>query len=165
MEKLILSASQTQQKIERIAYEIYERNFLENTLILAGISGEGYMMAEQLTSILKRICSIDIRLVKIDIDKIIPYSHTATFDIDKSVLSGKVIVVVDDVLHTGRTLAYSLAPLLGVQVKKVQVAVMINRNHHLYPIAADYEGYALSTTLNEHIRVNLTGEQAGVYLS
>ena len=162
MNQLILSVAQAQQKIERIAFEIYERNFEEPTLVLAGIAGEGYAIAVQLSVILKRICPLEIQLTKIEIDKTAPYSQPVKFDIENAQLAGKVVIVVDDVLYTGRTLAYSLSPLLGVAVKKVQVAVMINRNHHLFPIAADYEGYALSTTLNEHISVNL---KEGIYLS
>ncbi len=162
MAQLILSHAETQQKIERIAFEIYERNFSESSIVLAGIEGEGYSMAEQLATILKRICALEILLTKIDMNKVAPHTRPVKFDIENAQLAGKVVIVIDDVLYTGRTLAYSLSPLLGVAVKKVQVAVMVNRNHNLFPIAADYEGYSLSTTLNEHIYVNLS---EGIYLS
>jgi len=103
--------------------------------------------------------------MRIDLNKQHPHLSPVKFDIEKELLSGKVIIVIDDVLNTGRTLAYSLSPFLEVSVKRVQVAVMVNRAHHSFPISADYVGYALSTTLNEHIRVKLTGDEAGVYLS
>ena len=77
----------------------------------------------------------------------------------------KVVIVVDDVLYTGRTLAFSLQPFLQVPVRKLQVAVLIDRNHPRYPVAADYKGYELSTTLTEHVDVILSDAQKiGVYL-
>ncbi len=161
----ILSLDQTHQKIKRIAFEIYERNLEETNIVLAGIVGEGYTMAGLLTNYLREISPLNITLMKIDLNKEQPHTSPVHFDIDKEALNGKVIIVVDDVLNTGRTLAYSLSPFLGVSVKRVQVAVMVNRAHHSFPISADYVGYALSTTLNEHIRVKLSEPEAGVYLS
>ena len=163
--KAILSVAQTSQKIRRIAFEMYERNFSENEIMLAGIAGEGYEMARQLATELRAISPFTVTLVKIDIDKLQPHAHLVRFDIEKTELAGKVVIVIDDVLNTGRTLAYSLSPLLGIKVKKVQVAVMINRAHHTFPIFADYVGYSISTTLNEHVEVVLTGQDAGVYLN
>jgi pyrimidine operon attenuation protein/uracil phosphoribosyltransferase len=74
--------------------------------------------------------------------------------------------VVDDVLNTGRTLMHSLKPLLAIEVKKIQIAVMVDRSHRAFPVAAGYVGYSLSTTIQEHIEVVLEeGERFGVYLS
>ena len=165
MQKSILSTEQTYQKIKRIAFEIYEQNFEEKALVLAGITGEGYEMARLLKKNLEEISQLQVQLMRIDLNKQHPHLSPVRFDIEKELLSGKVIIVIDDVLNTGRTLAYSLSPFLEVSVKRVQVAVMVNRAHHSFPISADYVGYALSTTLNEHIRVKLTGDEAGVYLS
>ncbi|MEZ4905240.1 MAG: phosphoribosyltransferase family protein [Spirosomataceae bacterium] len=165
MQKPILSICQTYQKIKRIAFEIYEQNFEESTLVLAGITGEGYEMARLLKSSLEEISQLQVELMHINLNKEFPHLGPVEFDIKKELLNGKVIIVIDDVLNTGRTLAYSLSPFLGVSVKRVQVAVMVNRAHHSYPISADYVGYSLSTTLNEHIRVQLTGENVGVYLN
>lgn len=76
------------------------------------------------------------------------------------------MIIVDDVLHTGRTLAFSLQPFLNVSVRKVQVAVLVDRNHPRYPVAPDYKGYELSTTLTEHVEVVLSDEGLmGVYLT
>ncbi|TAG18588.1 MAG: phosphoribosyltransferase [Cytophagia bacterium] len=161
----VLNAEQTSQRIKRIAFEIYERNFTESEIILAGIVGEGYQLAIFLAAELAQIASFEVVLLQIQLDKHQPYAHPIDFGTDKEQMAGKVVIVIDDVLNTGRTLAYSLAPLLGVRIKKVQVAVMINRAHHSFPIAADYVGYNVSTTLNEHIQVLLTGPQLGVYLS
>lgn len=165
MHKTILSSDQTLQKIKRIAFEIYEKNFEEESVVLAGIKGEGYEMARLLEVFLKEISQLKVHLMQIDLNKDHPHTSPVQFDLDKQLLSRKVIIVVDDVLNTGRTLAYSLSPFLGISLKRLQVAVMVNRAHHSFPIFADYVGYALSTTLNEHIQVKLTGDEIGVYLS
>ena len=163
-QKQILTSEQANQKIKRVAFEIYERNFEENEIILAGIVGQGYEMAQQLSQVLGSISAIKIVLKQIEIDKTNPH-QSAVFDMTRKDMSGRVIIVVDDVLHTGRTLAYSLSPFVGVPLKKLQVAVMVNRGHRSFPISADYVGYALSTTLEEHIKVILSGDDSGVYLS
>jgi pyrimidine operon attenuation protein/uracil phosphoribosyltransferase len=164
LQKKILTPEQTHQKIKRVAFEIYERNFEETEIILAGIVGQGYELARQLGQIVSEISPIQIVLTQIGIDKAAPH-QSAVFDMSRSEMSGKVIIVVDDVLHTGRTLAYSLSPFVGVPLKKLQVAVMVNRGHRSFPISADYVGYSLSTTLEEHIEVLLVGDNVGVYLS
>jgi len=163
--KPVLNAQQTNQRIKRIAFEMYERNFTESEIVLAGIVGEGYQLAILLRAELEQISPLKVLLLQVQLNKEEPHANPVDFGIEKMQMMGKVIVVVDDVLNTGRTLAYSLSPLLGVTLKKVQVAVMINRAHHSFPISADYVGYTVSTTLNEHVQVILTGSAAGVYLS
>lgn len=165
MSKRILTQTQVVQKIRRIAFEIYENNLSENQIVLAGIVGGGYALAQLLAEQLNQICSIEVQLMQIMLNKDQPHQQLASFNIEASELVGKVIVVVDDVLNTGRTLAYGLSPFLGVAIKKVQVAVMVNRGHRSFPISADYVGYALSTTLNNHIFVGLEADQIGVFLS
>lgn len=165
-ETLLLNTRQTLQKIKRIAYEIYEENFQEEELVLAGIYDRGYDFAMLLKDELENICPIKITLVKITLDKSAPLQSEIKMDQDTSVLLNKNIILTDDVLSTGRTFAYSLRPFLTCEIKKLQTAVIIERNHKNFPISADYVGYALSTTLQEHIRVELKDkENLGVYVS
>ena len=162
----ILDSQQTLQKIRRIAFEIYEQNFEETQIVLAGISGQGYVLAERLASALKSISAIEVILLKIDLDKTLPFRGQQVSNFDKTAYVNKAVVVVDDVLNTGRTMVFGLLPFVEVPVKRLQVAVMVNRGHHRYPVSADYIGYALSTTLNEHVTVVLSDEtNLGVYLS
>ncbi len=159
---LILTSEQIHQKIRRIAFQIYENNFDETALLIAGISGEGYRLAEALAHELQTIAPFAVHLIRLDVDKTQVAQPTVRATID---FTDKVIVVVDDVLHTGRTLAFSLQPFLQVPIRKLQVAVLIDRNHPRYPVAADYKGYELSTTISEHVEVILSDEQRkGVYL-
>jgi pyrimidine operon attenuation protein / uracil phosphoribosyltransferase len=160
----ILNSRQIGQKIRRIAYEIYENNFEETDLVLAGIKGQGYNMARMLCEIIEEISTINTHLVLINFDKNTPYDTTVEFDCDEQLFEAKTIIVVDDVLNTGRTLAYSLAPFVSIPVKRLQVAVMIDRDYRRFPIKADYVGYALATTIQNHVKVHLeeTGEMAAL---
>ncbi|CCH51539.1 phosphoribosyltransferase [Fibrisoma limi BUZ 3] len=162
---LILNAEQIQQKIRRIAFQIYENNFEEPAIILAGITGEGYALAESLAQELRQIAPFRLNLVRLTLDKSQAAQPSVQVDGADADFTDKVVIVVDDVLYTGRTLVFSLQPFLSVPVRKLQVAVLIDRNHPRYPVAADYKGYELSTTLTEHVDVMLSDPgRIGVYL-
>jgi pyrimidine operon attenuation protein / uracil phosphoribosyltransferase len=164
---LLLTATQTRQKVRRIAFQIYENNFEENEIIVAGINGEGYRLAEMLVNELIQISEQTITIAKVLFDKSAISQPDITIECEVDTFRHKAVVLVDDVLNTGKTLAFSLRPFLSISLKRLQVAVLVDRNHPQYPIAADYVGYSLSTTLNEHVRVVLSAEEEemGVYLS
>ncbi len=165
MSQQILTIEQTRQKIRRIAFEIYERNFEEEEIILAGISGQGFEFARLLATELRSISPLQTSLAEMMFDKEKPHKSEITFRDEFVLTDGKVVIMADDVLNTGRTLAFALQPFLQHRLKKLQVAVIIDRNHRLYPVSADYVGYALSTTFNEHVEVVLSREgEEGVYL-
>ncbi len=163
---LILDTKQVVQKIKRIAYEIYENNANETEVILAGIYDKGYRFAQLVKQQLQAISPLQVHLVRIDLEKFSPIQSDIHLDCESGFLENKSIILLDDVLNTGRTLAHSLKPFLQISVKKIRVAVIVNRSHTLFPISADYVGYALSTTIQEHIEVKLDNEnELGVYLS
>lgn len=163
---LILTQKQTLQKIKRIAYEVYENNFQEEEIILAGIYDKGYLFAKMLQQELDVISPLKSTLVKVSLDKLSPLQSDIHLDCDLNLLRNKVVILLDDVLNTGRTLVYSLKPFLNVEIKKIHTAVIVDRNHKQFPISATYVGYTLSTTIQEHIEVVLEDkERFGVYLS
>lgn len=163
--KLILTPTQVRQKIRRIAYEVYEQNVEETRLVLAGIDGQGYALATQLAEQIRDVSALEVLLVRISLDKAEPTRQPVTFDCPPAQLENRVLIVCDDVLNTARTLAYSLSPFFQIIPKKLQVAVLVDRGgHRRYPISADFVGYTLSTTLNEHVEVVLEGDDFGVYL-
>jgi pyrimidine operon attenuation protein / uracil phosphoribosyltransferase len=163
---LILDSKQVLQKIKRIAYEIYENNATEEEVVLAGIYDKGYRFAQLVQEQLMAISPLQVHLVRIDLAKFSATQSEIQLDCKLDFLANKSIILLDDVLNTGRTLAHSLKPLLQIPVKKIRVGVIVNRSHTLFPIAADYVGYALSTTIQEHIEVALEDKnQLGVYLS
>ncbi len=162
----LLNKAQTLQKIRRIAYEIYEQNFREEGVVFAGVFDKGYQFAKILMKEFGAISDIPCDLVKVSLDKSAPLQSEIELDKDVSILEGKIIILIDDVLNTGRTLAYSLKPFLNVEIKGLQTAVIVDRGHKSFPISADYVGYSLSTTLMEHIEVELKDKaKLGVYLS
>lgn len=164
MEKnLILTAEQVGQKIRRMAFEVYEHNIREKEVVFAGIDGQGYTLATLLGKQLEEISGIKAKVVKVSIDKTAPLQSEIELDAEPSSFKKKCVIVVDDVLNTGKTIAYALKPFLDVEVKKIEVAVLVNRSHSTFPIQPTYTGYGLSTTLTEHIEVIL-GKQAAVYL-
>jgi pyrimidine operon attenuation protein/uracil phosphoribosyltransferase len=160
---LILDAAQVKQKIRRMAFEIYERNFKEKNIIVAGIDGQGYTLAKLLAKEVEAISPIEVTLVKVSLDKMAPQQGDVELDCEIKEVKKKCIVLVDDVLNTGRTLAYGLKPFLNTEVKKIETAVLVNRSHVLFPIYPQYTGYELSTTLKEHVEVQL-GKESAVYL-
>jgi len=159
----VLDAAQVNQKITRIAYEIFENNFKEKSIVIAGIDGQGFLLAKQVAAELSKIGSIQIRIVKVSLDKLSPQQSDVTLDAENKDIKGKCIVLVDDVLNTGRTLAYGMKPFLNTEVKKIEVAVLVNRSNTLFPITPTYTGYELATTLSDHVEVVL-GKNAAVYL-
>lgn len=160
---LILDERQVQQKIKRMAFEIFEHNFNEKSIIVAGIEGQGYILAKLLVKQVQAISPLEVNLVKISVNKLAPSQHEITLDCDVKTLKKKCIVLVDDVLNTGRTFAYGMKPFLDVEVKKIETAVLVNRSHTLFPIYPQYTGYALATTIKDHVEVNLVKDIA-VYL-
>jgi len=161
---LLLSVAQVNQKLKRMAYEILESNFAEKELIFAGICEQGELLAKQLAKHLNEISTLSSRVIRIDLDKSHPFRQ-ANYKLHEEIkFENKVIIMVDDVLYTGKTIAYSLKPFLSKKVKKIEVAVLVDRSHTAFPIRAKYVGYELSTTISDNIQVNLNGKK-GVYLN
>lgn len=159
----VLNAQQVDQKIRRMAYEVLEHNIREKEMVFAGIDGQGYVLAKLLASQFGSITEVKTRLVKVSIDKAAPQLSEIQLDADLKDLRKKCIVLVDDVLNTGKTLAYGMRPFLTIDVKKIEVAVLVNRSHTTFPILPTYTGFGLSTTLTDHVEVVL-GKKSAVYL-
>jgi pyrimidine operon attenuation protein/uracil phosphoribosyltransferase len=170
MEQVITQISTAQnvhQKIKRIAYEIAEDNYDESELIIAGIckNTEGYELAERIHYELKTISSAEIILTSIELDKLNPDNIPVEINLLNGQIDNKVIILVDDVANTGRTLLYAIKPFLNYSPKKIRIAVLVERKHKMFPISPDYVGLSLSTTFQEHIKVVLTNkEEEGIYL-
>jgi len=160
----VLNHKQVGQKITRMAFEIYERNLhASGGMVVAGISGMGTILGHLLATELRKISPLQVEELEVILDK---QAVTAT-DIQLSspiVLKGKTVILVDDVLNTGKTLVYALKPFLEHEVEKIEIAVLVNRSHGLFPVKPDYTGFELATTYNEHIRVDFSGNNYSVHL-
>ncbi len=153
----ILTHQDIENKSRRIAYQIAEVFSDQDQLFLAGISGQGYKFAEILSTFLKSISNLEVTLVKIEMDKKNPLSPAKTdFDLEEA-RDGN-LVLCDDVLNSGTTLIYAVQHFLQIPLKAFKTAVLVNRNHKKYPVKADFKGISLSTTMEEHIEVNLKSE-------
>lgn len=155
METSILNSDQIEKKITRIAYEIYEDNSTEKEIVLAGTNPGGYELAQKLDQVLKKISPLKIVITKVDVDKKALAKEDGV-KLDKKIdLSGKTVILVDDVLNTGQMLSYCMKTILQFPVKSLRIAVLVDRNHTIFPVKSDYTGLSVSTTLQEHINVNL----------
>ncbi|MFN3940861.1 MAG: phosphoribosyltransferase family protein [Chitinophagales bacterium] len=165
---LIFTKEQMLQKIKRIAYQVAEDNYDEDEIILAGVgrNTEGYALAVKIYDELQKIIPGKIKLSHIELDKNAPAHSPIKMSLSKEDVEGKVIVIIDDVANSGRTLLYALKPFLEFSPHKIQMAVLVERTHKKFPIQPDFVGLSLSTTLQEHITVIIsnTGKE-GIYLS
>ena len=159
----ILSPNDVTNTVKRIAYQIHETNLEENSIIIAGVLKNGLTFANKIVKELKKISSAKIELIEIKIDKKNPLNGIVTSENQKK-FTDKVIVVIDDVLNTGKTLIHAVNYFLPIGAKRLQTAVLVNRNHKTYPIKADFKGISLSTSIKEHVNV-VFDQNEGVYLS
>lgn len=160
----ILDKIQLQQKVNRLAWQIYEQNYSEKEIIVVGIEKRGVELSKRISDVISSISDINVINSTVKLDKENPFSTDIVFSLDADSIENKVVVLVDDVLNTGKTLIYTAKEFLSVPLKKLSTLVLVNRNHNRYPVKADYEGMSLSTTLQEHINV-VFGKEEGVYLS
>lgn len=162
---LILNSLQIQQRINRIAYQLYENNYQEKEIVVAGIASNGYLLAERVAKKLEEISSLKVKLAEIMVNKKDPLSQKVRVTLAEKEIKGKVVIVVDDVLESGRTMLYGIEPFLAAAVKRLVTVVLVDRDHHSFPVRADYVGISLATTMQEHISVVLNGKEDSVYLS
>jgi pyrimidine operon attenuation protein / uracil phosphoribosyltransferase len=162
---LILNSQQIQQKIVRMAYQILEDNFEEKEIMVAGILPSGDKIAKRIKHVLDEIAPFKSTLIGIELDKQ-SRSLDAKINFDMDICNDKVVILVDDVLNSGRTLAYGFGIFRDVPLKKLRTAVLIDRNHKKFPMTTDFAGIALSTVLKEFVEVIIDeeGQEDGVYL-
>ncbi len=160
----ILDKKQLQQKVNRLAWQVYERNYTQKEIVIVGIEKRGVVLSKRLANVISDISDLKVSSATISLDKDNPYSSGIIFSLDSKKIENKVVILVDDVLNSGKTLMYATKEFLSVPIQKLSTLVLVNRNHNRFPIKADYEGMSLSTTLQEHINV-VFGKEEGVYLS
>lgn len=159
---LILDKEIISFKLRRMAYEIWEHNSDEKEITMIGVEPGGMILANNLAAILKEICNLKVNTMPITINKKKPLNHALDFDED---LNGRSVILVDDVANSGKTIMYSLNALLTFDLRKVMVAVLVDRKHKSFPIASDIVGHSLATTIQDHIEVETSGNDIkAVYL-
>lgn len=157
MKNYILTYELIEKKLKRMAYEIAEQNTGEEHLYLAGVKDNGVVIANRLQQLLQPIFKGAIEVITLEIDdKRFPRNIKVNkeYNFDKAV-----VIVVDDVANSGKTMLYALQPFITYQPKKIQTLALVDRTHKTFPVNTDYIGYALATTLQEHIFVEVDGEK------
>jgi pyrimidine operon attenuation protein/uracil phosphoribosyltransferase len=162
-ENIILNNTQIDQKIRRIAYQIYESNSNEKELIIAGIKGNGFILANKIVAVLEKISTLKVTICEVNIKKKKPLEKITT-SLTKEAYKNQSLVLVDDVLNSGTTLIYGVKHFLKVPLKRFKTAVLVNRNHKKYPVKADFKGVSLSTSIKEHIVVDFDATKNMAYL-
>lgn len=160
--KDILDKETVGMKLQRIAFEIIENNLEEEKILLVGIRDNGSVIAGNMQKILQEISTIKVQLIHLSLDKKHPtdISLSETFD-----FTGQVIIIVDDVANSGKTMLYALKPFLAYHPKKIQTLALVERTHKTFPVHLDYTGLSVATTLQEHIYVEVQGDEVtGAYL-
>ncbi|MAJ51752.1 MAG: phosphoribosyltransferase [Flammeovirgaceae bacterium] len=162
----ILTEDKIQRILKRMSIQILENNLEVSKVVLVGIKGQGYQMALRLQKMFESVHdgSLTCDLAELTIDKKNPVEGDISLSVDLDRLNDQIVVLVDDVINTGRTQAYGIKFLLTAAIKKLETAILIDRSHKLFPVSTSYCGLALSTTLEEHVEVSFeTGKGAFLY--
>lgn len=161
--KDILDKDSIKMKLERMALEIVENNLEEDSIILVGIEENGSVIARSVEKLLKQYSTLNVQLVNLRLDK----KHPGEIILSQQLnITDKVIVLVDDVANSGKTILYSLKPFLEFHPKKIQTLALVERTHKIFPVNLDYKGLSVATTLQEHIYVEVQGEEVvGAYMT
>ena len=155
------------QKLKRLAIEILENNYEEQEILMVGINNSGMTLAKLIMAELEQMKSTPkLALANLRLNPANPTGNEITIGITQDEIKGKVIILVDDVANTGRTIFYAMKPLLSILPKKVEVAVLVDRTHKSFPVKVDYFGLSLATTLMNDIDVQILDvEEQAVFLN
>jgi len=160
---LVLTHDKIWQKLRRIAYQLYEYNHEEKEITVVAIEKKGVLMAERIIPILNEISGIEITLIKLSVDKDRPNENPSWVG-NTEAMKDKSVILVDDVLNSGRTLIYAARHILDFDVKKLTTVALVDRRHRRFPIKADFVGLTLSTTMQDRIAVEFNEGDDRVYL-
>ena len=161
--KKILTNSQIKRKIKRISLQIIESNVEEKEVVLAGIEQNGFLLAKELNKMITELSNLNIKLCSLKIDKKNPLNNIST-SLNSSEYKNKSIVVVDDVLNSGSTLMYAVKHFLDTELRQLKTAVLVDRNHKKFPIKVDFKGVSLSTSIQNHVKVQFDKNSIEAFL-
>ena len=162
---LVLDKVQIEAKINRIVREIHEKCFSEKSIIICGIiEGNGEVISKRIAAQLEAISKIKVELATIFIDKENPLSSEVKLSIQPEAYEGKTIIIVDDVSNSGKTLMYAVKHFMQKPIKAILPLVLVDRSHNRYPVKTAFVGLTISTTLQDHIHVEMNESEEAVYL-
>jgi pyrimidine operon attenuation protein/uracil phosphoribosyltransferase len=162
---LIMSPQRVEHKLQRIARQIREKHFFEDALLIIGVLEDGERIAQRLRSILEEMGSFRIHAASVSLNKKDPLSSEPETSLPIQELDERSVILVDDVVNSGRTLAHTTKALLQRPLTSLTTVALVDREHHRFPIRADLVGTTLATTMKQHIEVEEEGDGEHVYLS
>ncbi len=162
---ILLDKNQIDAKINRIVHEIHELCFAEKEVIFCGIvPGNGSTIADRIADELESISDIKIKRATIEINKENPLADKIKCGLKSEEYANKTVIIVDDVSNSGKTLMYAAKYFLESPIKAIRPLVLVDRNHSRYPIKPSFVGMTVSTTLQDHIHVEMNDQEEAVYL-
>ena len=160
---IILDYQDVENKIKRISLEILEDNIDQKKLILFGVSKNGKIIAKKIIALIKKYSKIDLELIGVKI--VLNSKNVLKFDKSFRV-NNRSVIIVSDVSQSAKTLQLIISSLMSQDPFKIKTAVMVNRDHSLFPVKINFSGLNLSTSVNEHVDVSVNkDEEFTVYLN
>ena len=154
-----------ERSIKRISIQILEENYKENQVFLIGIKGMGFALAERIFNFLNNQNTETIFLLHaIEMDKNNPLKGKYNFVDNVPALENSAVLLIDDVLNSGKTLMHAASHLLQFNPKSLQTVVLLDRVHRKFPIKANIVGMSINTTIQSHIEVDLNNLNSAAYL-
>ena len=157
--KYILTKEVAEKKLRRMALQVVEQNYEEPELVLIGIRDNGIVIARKISDYLNGLYKGNLVVVELTINKKKPTDIISLLPVTD--FNGKAVLLIDDVSNSGSTMLYALKPLLENYPKRIQTLALVERTHKSFPIDVDYVGLSISTTPDEHIYVEVDGEEVG----
>ncbi|ANZ62079.1 bifunctional pyr operon transcriptional regulator/uracil phosphoribosyltransferase [Secundilactobacillus paracollinoides] len=165
MAKVVVDAMAMQRALTRITYEIIERNKGIDNLVILGIKTRGIYLAQRIASRLKQLENATVPVGELDVSKYRDDIEHDSQEIDPTVTVSKIdfpitdkkVILVDDVLYTGRTIRAAMSAIMDLgRPEQINLAVLVDRGHRELPIRADFVGKNIPSSQSERIKVSVT---------
>ncbi|MFA5006351.1 MAG: bifunctional pyr operon transcriptional regulator/uracil phosphoribosyltransferase PyrR [Candidatus Izemoplasmatales bacterium] len=162
---MIINHETALKTLRRMTHEILEKNDDLNDVVLIGILKKGLPVAQAIRDNIRQYAGVEVPVIELDISMHRDDDKRRPATMPDFAVAGKVCILVDDVLFTGRTARAAMDAIVDMgRPKRIEYAVLVDRGHRELPIRADYVGKNAPTSLDETVIVNLTGPDAGVYI-
>lgn len=159
--KVIIDSFQFEKTLKRLTHEIIEKNDNINDVVLVGIKHKGTPIAKYLASMIKKLENVDVVVEEIDINNHRDDDKKTEADFHfEAEISGKIVILVDDVLYTGRSVRAAMDAVMDIgRPAKIELAILVDRGHRELPIRADFVGKNIPTSRSENVIVDFENKQ------
>lgn len=159
--KVIIESEQFDKTLKRLTHEIIEKNDDVSQLVLVGIKHKGTPIAKYLAEMIKVLEGVDVPVEEIDINNHRDDEKKSESDINfKTNINDKIVILVDDVLYTGRSVRAAMDACMDVgRPRKIELAILVDRGHRELPIRADFVGKNIPTSRSENVIVDFLNKK------